>query len=224
MREIIGYNGCIMQSDPRDWILWNSMVKEIPEITSQIRHEYNQLEFYKMYGRNLCTLYAPIGILSTLTQTLIESQDRQNLCDLRVKMQDFDPNYGGYLVEGVNCVRKWWNAKNTDATISQYAVNIHSEEFAELVAKWHRVNIWIKGNKAYNIDVSDGILDSTDIGNTTYGHSTTIRKLSNNLHSGIFVIDNYFWEKKYNIYGFKNFQEFTKSGLVYETAYVFLKK
>lgn len=212
-----------MQSDPRDWILWNSMVKEIPEITSQIRHEYNQLEFYKMYGRNLCTLYAPIGILSTLTQTLIESQDRQNLCALRVKMQDFDPNYGGYLVEGVNCVRRWWNTINPDETISQYAVNIHSEEFDELIQKWHRVNIGLKGNSKYNVDISDGILDSTNIGKTTYGHSTTIRKLNNAIFKWTYVIDNYSWEMKHNIYGFKDFKQFIDSGLVYETAYVFLK-
>ena len=123
----------------------------------------------------------------------------------------------------VNCVRRWWNAKNPDETISQYAVNIHSEEFDELIQKWHRVNIGLKGNSKYNLDISDGVLDSTNIGKTTYGHSTTIRKLNNAIFKWTYVIDNYCWEMKHNIYGFKDFQSFIDSGLVYETAYVFWK-
>jgi len=223
MEKIDWFNWCIMQSDPRDWKLWSSTISEIPNLLSQVRYEYNQLEYASQFGRYLCTLYAPIGMLSTEMQTIIESKDRRILCDLRTKMSDFSPRVWGYLVEGANCVRKWWNSQKPDASISQYAVNIHSDEFDELVAKWHRVNIGLRWNLSYNIDASDGILDNVNIGNTTYWHSTTIRKMTNNLHNWIFVIDSYFWEKTHNIYGFKNFLEFIKSGLVYETAYVFLK-
>lgn len=218
-----GFNGCIMQTDPRDWTFGNSWIKNIYEIPSQIRYEYNQLEYSRQFSAFLCTLYAPIGILSTETQTFIEATRRRTLCDLRTKMPDFDRSYGGKLVEWVNCVRRWWNAKNPDETISQYAVNIHSEEFDELIQKWHRVNIGLKGNSKYNLDISDGVLDSTNIGKTTYGHSTTIRKLNNAIFKWTYVIDNYCWEMKHNIYGFKDFQSFIDSGLVYETAYVFLK-
>lgn len=160
MQEIQdGFYGAILKGDPRDYQLRGSKI-EIPVCESKKTFEYNQLEFKDKYGTNLCTLYAPIGMLSDLIGA--EIAEREELCEIRTKLPDFNPVYGGELVKGDNCVRNWWNKRNPDRQIRQFALD--RAELFEALEKGYRINIGYRGNKNYNQDVSDGVLDSLDIG------------------------------------------------------------
>ena len=58
--NVDGFNGAILKDDPRDWLLGADQEFAMPQNFKTATHEYNQLEFAKAYGNNLCTAYAPI--------------------------------------------------------------------------------------------------------------------------------------------------------------------
>lgn len=208
------FYGAILKEDPRDYLLGGSSI-EIPKAFNQETFQYNQLEFSKKYGTNLCTLYAPIWMLSDLIGRNIP--EREELCAIRVKMPDFDPSIGGELIEWDNCVRNWWNRNNPNNQIRQFKLS--KDELFEALDKWHRVNIWYRGNKVYNEDAqSDGILDSIDIWKTNYGHSTTVKKRND----WKVVVDNYDGVKKFNIYSIKDFEAFIDSEITFPSYYLYL--
>lgn len=208
------FYGAILETDIRDYKLgWSTI--EIQKAPFSETHEYNQLEFSKEFGSNLCTLYAPIGMLSDLTGKDIS--ERHNLCAIRSKMPDFDPSIGGYLVEWNNCVRKWWNEANPTNQIRQFSVTIGDDNFMDALEKGYRINIGYRGNRKYNEDSNDGVLDNYDIGITSYWHSTTCKLVNGNV-----IVDNYKGVKKFNTYSIKDFNAFLKSGIVFNTAYLFL--
>lgn len=207
------FYGAILTEDPRDYKLGGTSI-DIPTIKWRT-HEYNQLEYSGKYGRNLCTLYAPIGMLSDLIGS--EIPFREELCRLRTQMKDFDPSIGGYLVEGNNCVRNSWNRAHPNNQIRQFSIPTGSDQFFEALEKGHRLNIGYSGNSAYNLDASDGVLDSANIGKTTYGHSTTTKMID-----GEFIVDTYKWVKSHNTYKIADFKAFISSGIVFPTSYLYL--
>jgi hypothetical protein len=59
--EIIdGYYGAILKTDERDWFFGDSSDLVLQKNYNTSTFEYNQLEFAKEFGNNLCTVYAPI--------------------------------------------------------------------------------------------------------------------------------------------------------------------
>lgn len=212
------FNGCIFKEDERDWKLWGSGI-EIPVHEPKLTYEYNQLEFKSKYGANLCTLYAPMSMACDLDCRLLSDDERNALAKIRFDMEDFNPGYGWYLVEWVNCVRRFWNDR-FETKLAQYSVEKWSSEFYDALDKWHRINIWYKWNNKYNLDAADGVLDDLEVWTTTYGHSTTVKRIK----WVYFVVDNYKWVKRFNKYSFKDFKKFIESPLVYGTSYLFLKK
>lgn len=207
-----GYTGAIMVEDPRDYKL-GATTLDIPKALNTTTFEYNQLEYATKFGQNLCTLYAPIGMLSDLIGKRIEN--REALCQLRTDMYDFNPSVGGYLSEGVNCVRNWWNKNNPNNQIRSFALN--NSEIMEAMKKGHRVNIGYMGNATYNKDAADGVLDSMNIGPTSYGHSTTVKIVGDEV-----VVDSYAGVKKHNIYKVADFQAFLDSPLTFATGYMYM--
>lgn len=213
MEQIEGFYGAIHKEDSRDYKLGGSSIV-IPDAFNLSTHEYNQLEYAKMLGNNLCTCYAPIGMLSDLIGRELTGEEREEIAILRTNMYDFDPAIGGYLVEGNNCVRNWWNRKNPDNQIRQF--NLTKSELLEALKKGHRVNIGYRGNSIYNADASDGVLDSIDIGKTTYGHSTTAKIID-----GEYIVDNYKGVKVYNTYKIADFEAFLDSEITFPSYYAY---
>ena len=175
MENTEGFYGAIEKEDPRDFRLGADTSFEIQKAPFQNTFEYNQLEFSNKLGSNLCTVYAVIGMLSDLIGRELTETERKTLAETRYGMPDFDPSVGGYLVEGNNCVRKWWNTNNDSNQIRQFAVSIDDQKFFEALEKGYRINIGYRGNAKYNADAADGTLDDYSIGSTTYGHSTTVK-------------------------------------------------
>lgn len=214
IEEKDSFYGAIDHEDPRDYKLGGTSI-EIQKAFNLATHEYNQLEYNKQFGSNLCTLYAPIWMLSDLIGRELTGAEREELCKLRTEMYDFDPAIGGYLVEWDNCVRNWWNRNNPNNQIRQFKVT--KEEMMDALKNGHRVNIGYRGNKTYNTDKEDGVLDSVNIGTTTYWHSTTAKIID-----GEVVVDNYKWVRKYNIYKIADFEAFLDSDITFPSYYLYL--
>jgi len=216
------FYGVILKTDERAYKLWATSIEIVPSINKKT-FEYNQLEFSWEFGSNLCTLYAPIWMLSDLIWREITKDERHQLCELRTKMYDWDRNIGWLFVEWRNCVRNFWNRNNPTNQIREVSFEIWSKEFYDVIDKWYRINLWYRGNRKYNDDVADWVLDSSSIWATTYGHSTTLIEAKKTKDNKIkLVVDNYEWVKKFNIYSIKDFQEFLDSGIVFHTAAVFI--
>ena len=135
MEELEGFYGALEKEDPRDFRLGADTTFDIEKAPFQTTHEYNQLEFREKLGTNLCTCYAPIGMLSDLIGRELTDEERKTLAETRYGMPDFDPSVGGYLVEGNNCVRKWWNTNNDSNQIRQFAIAIDDPKFFEALEK-----------------------------------------------------------------------------------------
>lgn len=212
----------ILQSDERAYKLGSTNIEIIPSLNKKT-FEYNQLEFAIEFWTNLCTLYAPIWMLSDLTWEEIPKEQRYELCKRRTTQYDWDKNIGWLFTVGRNVVRNWWNENNPNNQIREVSFEIGSKEFYDVLDKWYRINLWYRGNRKYNEDVSDWVLDSSNIGATTYGHSTTLISAVRTKNNKIkLVVDNYAWVKKFNIYSIKDFQAFLDSGIVFHTASVFI--
>lgn len=96
--------------------------------------QYNQLEYSDEFGNNLCTLYFAIGMISDLIGRELTTDERKTLANIRVSMEDFNKDKGGYLVEGTNCVRRWWNENNPTNQIRQFQIET-LEEIKDALSK-----------------------------------------------------------------------------------------
>lgn len=217
-----GFYGAILQTDERAYKLWDIGIEVSPSKNKKT-FEYNQLEFSWEFGSNLCTLYAPIWMVSDLTWKELTKDERYELCKRRTIQYDWDKNIGWLFTVWRNVVRNWWNENNPNNQIREVSFEIGSKEFYDVLDKWYRVNLWYRGNRKYNEDAADWVLDSANIWPTTYGHSTTIISAVRTKNNKIkLVVDNYEWIKKFNIYSIKDFQAFLDSGIVFHTAAVFI--
>ena len=157
-------------------------------------------------------------MLSDLLGRELTEKERGEVVKARISMPDFDPAVGGWLVEGNNCVRRWYNAAFPNDQIHQIALDAGGAKFMEALTKGYRINIGYRGNSEFNRDAADGVLDGTSFSDTTYGHSTTVKLVGNHV-----VVDNYKGVKPKNVYSIKDFSGFVKGGNVFPKAYLFLK-
>lgn len=148
---------------------------------------YNQLEFAKTYGTNLCTIYWPMTTLSIIMGRELTSEERLELVKLRVAQPDFNPDVGGYTSIWVDVMRRWYNLKYPSDPIRTAMVN-ENQLLKTLAQKNIPITTSLRGNRRFTLDTVDGTMDYLDYWNfpKTYGHCRTRRKLD--------VLDNY-WKK-----------------------------
>lgn len=208
-------NWAILDYDERDFILGGEI--SLPDILSPT-YEYNQLEWKDEYGYCLCTIYAPIWVVSDNTNITITGKQRKELVEQRYNLPDFDANVWWLLSEGINITRKYY--KSIWYKVSSLRINT-KEDLFNLLDKWYRVNIWMIVKDDFIEDTQkDWILNSTPIWNPKYGHSTSIKKIWDN-----FIIDNYKWTHTYNKILINDLQNLIDEWIIYEWAFVlFLDK
>ena len=179
--------------------------------------QYNQ----KSGGRNSCTLYGSMGAISDLTGrtwTLDEQKDiyRQSL------IAGLNPSIGWFINRAVDLVRKnyfrIWNEE-----LLSFSVPLADEAFFDALEKGYTVVVGYRGNKEYNLDRKDGVLDKISFGATTYGHCVRMVKTDKNTYD--MVVDNYFGRDP-NTYKIKrgHLEELVKNKVFFRTGYLFVLK
>lgn len=195
-----------------DYRLWSDTqyrwipIKLLPNIDSNDAC-YNQLEMQDKYGKNMCTLYAPITMYSNNRKIPVTLKMRTILSDLRYKSSDFDRDTWWYLQTWVKIV--------VDTLKDGIMYRVHKSDIKTLLDKWYVVNIWI-----YTwVDVSTASSDwkitwpeIDNIKNAKYGHSTCLRK---NVR-----INSYEWIKPNNKIVIEDIDKYLKSWIVYDWAYL----
>lgn len=139
-----------------------------------------------------CTIFGSLGALSDLSGHEYPIEEQQAHWALALE-RGANPKLGWWGWKAVDVVRDKWNETHPNDTVSSFTVQLLGEEFTDAIDAGYSVVTGFRGNKDYNKDVLDGILDGDKFPNFTYGHFLRIVKHDAE-HYGL-VIDNY---AKYN--------------------------
>lgn len=139
---------------------------EIPR--ARMKFQDNKIQYnQKEVSAVSCTIHGAMGAYSDLTGYFFTLDERKELWKEALEL-GADPKVGWYTNLAVDLIRNHIN-KDTEK-VSTFRVNIGSEQFFRALRLGYSVVISHRGNAAYNADKSDGILDGTAFGSTTYGH------------------------------------------------------
>ncbi len=176
---------------------------------------YNQLEFAKEYGTNLCTCYGPLTTLSIIMGRELTSDERLELVKSRVAQGDFEPSIGGFTSIWVDVVRRWYNTKYPSDPIHTALVN-DMVLLRELAQRNIPITTSLRWNKEFTLDTVDGVMDKLNYWLFTsprYGHCRTRRKLD--------VLDNYL--RKYHYKGIDDLELCMTHAFESRNVFVFFK-
>ncbi len=176
--------------------------------------EYNQLDLPN--GQNSCTIHASCGAVSDLTDIPYSLKERQALWDSALAL-DASETQWWYFYKAVDHIRKDWNKKNPDDKLVSFRISYWQKEFDLALSRWHSLVWGFKGNAVYNTDASDGNLEWTSFGKSTYGHCIRIRK-----DKWVFVVDNYKGKKLHNTYMISDFKALIENKVFFDEFYLFL--
>lgn len=160
-----------------DYTLCEWFEDVLPTLYKQndVRYFYNQYKWD--WSQVSCTIFAAAGMLSDLmdyefSESELKEMDEMSYERWRVRGQWW------YVQSAVKCVADWWNKKMKDK-VAYYRISKYSDEIIDSVLdKLYTLDTNYNGNKKYNEDKRDWVLDWTDFGASTYGHSVDI--ISNN--------------------------------------------
>jgi hypothetical protein len=172
---------------------------------------YNQNEVSSMS----CTLHASLGAFTDLTGYKFSLEERKKLWE-EAKKQGASDNFGWYMSDAVNLVRKYVNTLGLGTFIS-IRTAFGSDVFYKAIKQGYSAIGMYSGNKLYNEDIADdGIVECTNLaGASTYSHC--IRYVWG---TGVEVRDNYLGSKTWvNEYRIEKEVELYKNGVIGSSAY-----
>lgn len=165
------FNWCIgLWESNTDYLLTGEEAEWLPELVQQDTkiYEYNQS------GTPHCTLYSAFGAISDLfnyefTQKEIDEIVEESYKRGRIKGQWW------YVKSAVDLVADYWNEKHSDLwRVAYYRISLYDTELVDkILSKNYTLCSWYNGNKAYNNDRNDGILNWVSFWTTTYGHAVS---------------------------------------------------
>ena len=194
-----GYYGCTGDGAlDTDYRLGGSLVLPKPRHT----FEENQVQYDQSKSRTpstkmACTMFSIMGVITDLTgQTFSEAAIKDIVT--RAITKGFNVGDGWSLQAATAHVVSWWNEKNPNEKLKYFRIRLDEQAYQDAINAGYTVQVGYRGNRAYNKDVEDGVLDGTSFGPTTYGHA--IRNKDKDLLT-IKEIDNYDKPSKaYNVY------------------------
>lgn len=175
-----------------DYLAWELELPAARRDFWQKTHQLNQT----LIDKSGCVYHAWIGCI-------LDQQDFNEVPYIN-EIQDIKGSYGYtpkgmYIYKGVDMVRHLWNSKNPNDTIISYSIPLQSDLFRQVLDLGYSVWTWYLGNRAYNIDKADRVLNWNNFKPTTYGHSVRITKKDD-----VYIVDNYYnnkpWDEDDNVY------------------------
>lgn len=186
-----------------DYQLCNGDTDLLPPLVKkdEIRFEYNQ--WAKSWSRVSCTIFAAMGMLSDLINYEFSEKEMKEVDELsyqngRIRWQWW------YVKSAVDLVAKWYNnseLSNKYGKVAYYRINKYDDDVLEdVINKLYTIdwNHWL--NASYTQDRADWMVDGTDFGTITNGHSVDIICKSWQRS----VKNSYKGSATYNIYWLKN--------------------
>jgi hypothetical protein len=218
--EYADFYGIIAEKENEDVYRLGAEIIDIPKSPfkySDLKVQYNQ----NSIGRYSCTLFGSMGAVSDLTGKVWSMQDQRDIYDQSLKL-GLDPNQGWFISDAVDLIRKnYFRIYNQE--LLSFAVDVDSELFYDALTKGYSVVMGYSGNKDFNIDYKDGILDGTSFGTGTYGHCVRMTQTDVDIYE--MVVDNYLGRDP-NTYKIKkaNLKDLVKNKVFYKKGYIFVIK
>ena len=167
-------NGCLwLWEQQTDYILCEGDIETLPTLFNQDEERYFYNQYLNSWSMVSCTIFAAVWMLSDLMNYKFSYDEIKEIDDLsytrwRIKWQ------GWYVQNAVKLVADWWNERKSDK-VAYYRISKYNDEVIEKVlSKNYTLDTNYNGNKKYWDDKKDGVLDGTDFGVWTYGHSVDI--------------------------------------------------
>jgi len=210
------------QVDSRDWLIADGVnIPRSPRGTDSFL--LNGATQYPQYdvAKNSCTVHGAMGAYSDLTGYKFSVDERKEIWQEALN-RGADPSVGWYINSAVDLVREWVN-KNCPVQVNYYRVMLGSFEHGAVMRLGYSVIGGYRGNKTYNLDRDDGVLDSTEFINTTYGHCLRWNYSKGDEYDR--VVDNYPYRNT-NLYLLPtaNWQELVKNNVFFKFGYIYLIK
>ena len=217
------YYGVIEErTSPRDWLGSDIILPRTPQGTDSFKKngsiQYNQTEVSPVS----CTVHGAMGAYSALTGYEFTLEQRKEIWQEALN-RGANPDKGWYINSAVDLVRQWVN-DNLPIKVSSYRVDIGSFEHLMAYRLGYNVIMGYRGNKTYTEDREDnGIIDSTALIGTTYGHC---------LHSNYSIGDEYdqivdsYYPRETNLYKIPsaNFKTLVFNRVFFRSGYIFIIK
>lgn len=211
------YNGAIFADDEMIYKIGGEVnIDTLPTLhplSEDNITELNQNEFADELWYALCTVYAPMGMLSDNTYIDITEKQRLELARKRSEQPDFNKNIWGYISVGVEIVASINNK------LEILKVSTKTQHFFSLLGKNYRINIGLNIKESWNSITGDWVISMMDIDKLwkrITWHSTSIVKIWDKYY----IVDNYNGVKTYNIIELEVLQKMIDDDIIYEWAYI----
>lgn len=169
MEEII--NGCLWDGATNsDFLLSWEEIEQLPELPTQDTKIYE----YHQWATPHCTLYSAFGAVSDLfnyefTQKEIDTMVEESYNRGRIKWEWW------FVRSAVDLVADYWNANHSNlGKVVYYCIDMYdTEKVDKILKKNYTICSWYRGNKAYNADRNDGVLNWVSFWASSYGHAVS---------------------------------------------------
>ena len=200
------------------WPKTQMMGSDVPVWT--LRTPKNQFRYHKeQYNQdnrwsNSCTLASAIGCVSDNHWIVYTDREAKEMYQEAV-LRGLDPSVWRYLYKAVDLVVERTN-KNRKTMLQSTTCKVRSKEYKLAMVLWYSLATGYGGNRAYNTDRDDGVIDNWKYGDPTYYHA--IRHTINRQFQ-VNVVDNYVW-RRHNVYRNPMVEEILNTGNHFNWAFI----
>lgn len=182
-------------------------------------NEYNQNDERLDY--NYCTIFASMNTILTNTWYKFTQNDIVQACKQARQEWVVQPNWAT-APDAMRFVEKYVN-KNFNLNIVAFRFDIYKdevyEEFLKALNNWRAFSQFYKSSSESYEDINDDwIAKKKDYEKWEIWHMTNLVMLDWEIKS----VNNYKWERKYNIFTWKYFKKLLENHFMYPVAYTFL--
>lgn len=185
----------------------------------------NEIEYHQpKVSAVSCTVHGAAGALSDLTGFKFTTEQLAFFWK-EALLRGADPSIGWYTASAVDLVRNL--SKNIiGEEFMSFRVSFKEDDVYTALDMGYSAVCSFRGNKKYNEDKLDGILNALEFGTTTYGHCV---RMVGTVERDVYeiVIDNYIETKgaknRYKV-SRENLAKLVANGVFMENAYVFAYK
>lgn len=185
---------------------------------------YDQREVSKVS----CTVHAAMTSYSGLTGYEFTLEERKDIWDDALA-RGANPNVGWYLHDAVHLVYDYVNEREDLPNVEYRRYEVRSDAFGTALRLGYVPVIGYRGNRAYNLDRDDdAIIQSVDVGASTYGHALTARYLKGSMYEGhnlSGIIDNY-PPRSTNFYKVpaNHWDDLVRNGVMFRHSFIYIIK
>ena len=220
------YYGVISEkTDDRDWLGSDFDLPRAPKGTSSFllngATQYNQVEC----APNSCTVHGAMGAYSDLTGYKFQLEERKEIWQEALN-RGADPDVGWYISSAVKLVKEWVN-KNCEDKVNYYRLDVGSGDFGMAMRLGYSPVVGYRGNATYSQDRADGVLDLTEIVDSTYAHCLRAGYFKGHLPTYATkvtqIVDNY-PHRSTNLYlvPTSNWKKLVKGNVFFTSSYIYV--